>query len=171
MKISYRNSFTDIFWFTLDYQRHSPVAVGVIVLLMILVGLQTPAWMPKSSRWFAILLMSLVAMAVCLLACLAINSLIILLDYLASEKPKQQRRTHTITLSEDQLLEESPCNRTATQWSGLHGLRKSKKYIFAYVTHNSGHVIPRRAFASPAEWNDFSTQMAERYRQHLPRPA
>jgi len=55
---------------------------------------------------------------------------------------------HTITLTDDALIEVTPVNEATHPWSTLHSVIDSKKYIFIFVFANAAHIIPKHAFPS-----------------------
>lgn len=56
---------------------------------------------------------------------------------------------HTITLTNEALIEVTPVNEGKHLWSGLHSVIDTPQYIFIFVAANAAHIIPKRAFPSP----------------------
>jgi YcxB-like protein len=56
---------------------------------------------------------------------------------------------HTITLTDDALIEITPVNEARHLWAGLHSVVNAPHYVFIFVAANAAHIIPKRAFANP----------------------
>jgi hypothetical protein len=61
----------------------------------------------------------------------------------------------TITLREDAFVTESEYGRSETRWTIVQKLARTRRHILVYVAQASALVIPRRAFASSAQWDAF----------------
>lgn len=66
---------------------------------------------------------------------------------------------HTITLSDEGLLEKTEFNEGRWNWSGILRVQTSNDFIFAFVNDSLVHLIPKRAFASPAAALEFETRL------------
>jgi YcxB-like protein len=62
---------------------------------------------------------------------------------------------HTITLSPDGLQERTRVNDSITDWAGLHSIDASQSHIFIYTQPAMAHIIPRRAFPSERDADEF----------------
>ena len=62
---------------------------------------------------------------------------------------------HTITLTPDGLREQTDVNDQRALWQGIQRIEANGDYIFIYMQPNAAHVIPRRAFPSPEEAEQF----------------
>jgi hypothetical protein len=56
---------------------------------------------------------------------------------------------HTITLTDEALIEITPINEARHLWSDLHSVINAKRHIFIFVLHNAAHIIPKRSFPNP----------------------
>src|SRR5262249_36003484 len=62
---------------------------------------------------------------------------------------------HAITLTPEALQERTPVNDSKFAWRGLFRIDSTPEHIFIFVQPNAAHIIPRRAFATPAEADAF----------------
>lgn len=62
---------------------------------------------------------------------------------------------HTITLTPDGLCERTAVNQTTANWRGIYRVVGTPQHIFIFNQPNAAHTIPRRAFASPADAEQF----------------
>ena len=60
-----------------------------------------------------------------------------------------------ISLTQQSLLGEAEFSKTENDWRGIRKIVRSKRYLLIYNTALSAYVVPRRAFASPEEWDRF----------------
>ena len=62
---------------------------------------------------------------------------------------------HTITLTPEALHERTAVNDSKALWRGLFRVDETLEHIFIYTQPNAAYVIPRRAFPSPADAEQF----------------
>jgi len=62
---------------------------------------------------------------------------------------------HTITLTPEALHERTAVNDSKALWRGLFRVDGTLEHIFIFTQPNSAYVIPRRAFPSPADSEQF----------------
>jgi hypothetical protein len=62
---------------------------------------------------------------------------------------------HTYTLRESGLLEQTQANETLVKWGGAQELRRTRDYLLIETGPALFHVIPRRSFASDADFEAF----------------
>lgn len=66
----------------------------------------------------------------------------------SSAKGKGILGEHTITLTEDDLIEETVYNKSFCKWNGILKIVTSRRYLAVHITEQLIHLIPRRAFQS-----------------------
>ena len=62
---------------------------------------------------------------------------------------------HTITLTDDALLEVTPFGEGKNLWKGVYQVVDTPEYIYIFATQYSAHVVPKRAFADAEEAHRF----------------
>jgi len=73
---------------------------------------------------------------------------------------------HTITLTDEALIEETSVNRGVHNWTGIKRMRFSKSYIIINITDAMAHVIPKRAFENTDEEKRFGAFIKEKISMH-----
>jgi YcxB-like protein len=81
-------------------------------------------------------------------------AVIIPLSFISS-KNRTFLTEHTFTLTEDGFIEETVFNRTENRWAAALKVVRTRNYIFLFVSQNAAHAIPRWAFVSDEEWDEF----------------
>ena len=72
------------------------------------------------------------------------------------ERPDRgQLGRHRLVLGEDALSESTAVGESRTTWAGVDRVEQSLDYIFIYTAPSAAHVIPKRAFADPAQAEAF----------------
>lgn len=69
---------------------------------------------------------------------------------------------HTIIIDEKGIDETSVIGDVSYIWTSISSIEQNKDYIFIFVSNLSGHIIPKRYFASEEEANEFY-QLAMKY--------
>ena len=62
---------------------------------------------------------------------------------------------HTIEIDEKGIDETSPAGDVSYLWESISSIEQNKDYIFIFVSNLSGHIIPKRAFASVEDAEEF----------------
>jgi hypothetical protein len=79
-----------------------------------------------------------------------------ILELLQEEKPgRGLLGWHRVGLGEAGLTEMSAVNDSRTAWAGVDRVEQDGEYVFIYTTPHAAHIIPKRAFGSPAEAESF----------------
>lgn len=63
--------------------------------------------------------------------------------------------SQTVTLSEDGIKESTPLNKGFYKWQGIRNIKSNNLYIFIFITDSMGIIIPKRAFPSVVEADNF----------------
>jgi hypothetical protein len=71
---------------------------------------------------------------------------IVLWRALTSEKNKSIICEHTMSLTDDALIETTAFNEGRNLWKGVHRVVDTADYIYIYLSVHSAHIIPKRAF-------------------------
>jgi predicted membrane protein len=70
---------------------------------------------------------------------------------------------HTLEVSPEGFIEESPVNRTESKWAGVYRIRKGINHIYIYTGPNKAHIIPLRAFETKEEFRGFYSDLMNLY--------
>ncbi|MBD7913144.1 YcxB family protein [Clostridium cibarium] len=62
---------------------------------------------------------------------------------------------HTIKMNEEGVREITSYNDTLSKWKAINSVTENKDYIYVIFSNSSFHVIPKRAFNSIEEANEF----------------
>ena len=77
-------------------------------------------------------------------------------DHVSQEVPdKGLLGRHRISLDEDGLTESTAVGESRVSWAGIDRMERTAEAVFVYTTATAAHVIPRRAFKSPADEESF----------------
>ncbi|WP_041701573.1 YcxB family protein [Gottschalkia acidurici] len=68
----------------------------------------------------------------------------------------------TLRLEESGVIEESNTRVNETKWKNIEKLVETQEYLFVYNTENSAYVVPKEAFASESDKEDY-TNMLKKY--------
>ena len=71
---------------------------------------------------------------------------------------------HIITLTPEYVEERTTVNEMKSSWKGIFRIDDTEEYLFILIQPTMAHVIPRRAFPSPAEADGF-LKAARRYHE------
>ena len=72
---------------------------------------------------------------------------------------------HVYTLSPEGLHESTTANEALHKWSGIQSVQKSGKYIHIRINSYLFHLIPRRAFGTEKEFQEFWEKANEYWKQ------
>ena len=65
---------------------------------------------------------------------------------------------HVVTLSADGVRETSAVSESLTKWEGVHSVEANDTYVLIFLTELLVHVIPKRAFATQADADQFLSE-------------
>jgi high-affinity Fe2+/Pb2+ permease len=69
---------------------------------------------------------------------------------------------HVITLNQTELIESTNSNETRLFWGGVEKIFESSGYIVILIKAGELHLVPKHAFATPQEANEF-VHLAKKY--------
>jgi hypothetical protein len=153
MRIEYKFTFADSVLFQAVHQFLSP-QVQLIYGAMFAVIFFAEARDTPVSQALATAGAIWLVMWVLQFAC---NALI-----LVSRKNHSVLTTHRIEIQETGLVEETKFNKSLFYWPGIVKVVSRPGYIAIYVSSQQAHVIPKRAFSSQSEAEQFKTAVLER---------
>ena len=91
----------------------------------------------------------------------AVIGIVLFLTLIASNISKMNKTVLTdcvIILSPDSISAESEYARAEYQWNAVQRLAQNPKYLFLYVMQHGAVIIPKRAFQSKQELENFWQQ-------------
>lgn len=62
---------------------------------------------------------------------------------------------HSLTLTEEGIIETSSSGEAKTNWSAVEKVYDTEKYLYIYISSINAYIIPVRAFKSLDEKNEF----------------
>ena len=62
---------------------------------------------------------------------------------------------HSLLLDDTGIVEETSVNKTVTRYEGVHRLEESDELLLVYLSANGAQIIPKRAFSSEREKDEF----------------
>jgi hypothetical protein len=62
---------------------------------------------------------------------------------------------HTVALTDDALVETTAVNESRQRWIGFYDIVEAADHVFLFVTTNSAHIVPKRAFPDAAAAHAF----------------
>jgi YcxB-like protein len=166
MKISYVNTPNDIFWFNIYNQSRNRTSQLTFFLTIVLTGFLFSSQVPMPQEGA---LSYLVEFIVFELFMVLLYMTITIVYFLFSTSPLKNiavLTNHEITLSEENIIEETPFNRGENSWSGINKVVQNRSYIFIYVSQHGSHVIPKRAFRSVSQTTEFFNYAYECWQKH-----
>jgi hypothetical protein len=72
-----------------------------------------------------------------------------------SKRNKTMLSKQTITLTEPVMICESEFSKSEVKWTAIQRIIRSGNYIYLYISELGALLIPKRAFSSLVEWNEF----------------
>jgi hypothetical protein len=159
MTVSTDITRSDLVLFNLAFaprSRASHVIVAVLsVGYFIYFGLTRPPDSPV--EWLILAGIAIVGAVIALLIMTLVGIAIILMT---ASRGQGVLGRHDFALTPEGLHESTTANVQLSRWSGMHSVEQVGSYLVVRLTPYLVHVIPRRAFASGADFNDFANQAA-----------
>lgn len=62
---------------------------------------------------------------------------------------------HTISINEDELIEETDFNKSHFKWNAISSIEEIRGLLFIRHSGTDVFVVPRKSFSSNEEWNEF----------------
>lgn len=160
MKIKYHNTYGDYFAFLVRYVIRRPDVHVINAVCLALVIWSTMKCMPDEFpavvKW-AVCIVVAAGLALVFLTVFAITMVIGVFSRMNSTFLTE----HTLAIAPEGLVEETEFNRSEYKWSAVQKVVGSRKHLFIYVSAGSAHIVPRRAFDSDAEWEQFHEKLRQ----------
>jgi hypothetical protein len=154
MRLEYRVTFGDYLLFSAVHQFLS-VRLQALYLVLFWLIYTTEA---KNGRLVALVFVGMLYLALWVVQ-LAFNAF-----YLYSSKNKTIVTTHVVEVRDDGFCEETPFNKSLHYWPGIARVVRRPGFVAVYTSAIAAHAIPRRAFASDEQLNQFVAMVRERMR-------
>ncbi|HMJ89502.1 MAG TPA: YcxB family protein [Candidatus Acidoferrum sp.] len=138
--------------FCFYHYLRSPFIVGSCVVFMIMISMVFVQAIPSEASVTEKVIILLV-LEFCAAALFAGSTVL----SVSSRKNKTILTDHTLILSDQNFVEQTVFNRTEQTWESVQKLTRTRTHIFIYIAQYMAHVIPRRAFATEADWDAFFT--------------
>jgi hypothetical protein len=164
MTITYQNRLSDLWRFSAyTYPRRRAFLI-LNGLMVIVFSFMLAPTVSKSEGGILLRALVFLTMLVAILAFINLGALLVTVISYVPSRNKGILTTHTLTLDESGVAEETPTGRTDTKWSGIVHVRQNRSFIFLYVSEYGAHVVPKRAFANAADAHRFFQLATDRGR-------
>ena len=167
MAIRYTNTYLDALAFcTAQQLRSIPLLVFILAFAVFL------AWssVPDTAEGLLAALVFAVLTAIFFTAMLAFQ-LLFNVYWVATNGDRSFLTEHNVELTESCFVTSTRYTRVEVQWAGILAIRRSFNRLFVFEGRWRAHCIPRRAFALTAEFDDFASQLVERWKKACRVPA
>ena len=77
-----------------------------------------------------------------------------------SEKHRSSLCEHTVSLTDQALVEVTPFNEAKNLWSGIYQVVDTTDYIYIFLSLHLAHIIPKRAFPDSTQARQFYERAA-----------
>jgi len=162
MTVQYRNSISDLFWFnayTIPRLRGMQVITLVIVLVFgyLFASTLRPMQAPVPTKWAVFTVLMIGA-----LLFVAVTTILFTLVSSFPRYGRAVREEHTVSLTEEGIVELGTHSRHTIAWAGVQRVRRTPRAVLIYLTETGAHIIPRRAFDNSAAFEQFFEFALER---------
>ena len=157
MRVSYRIKFIDLILFNIYHWFHSPFMLGFFAVLFSIITLLNWQAVTKQADEHS-LFVNVFTFAVLEFVFVAVIVIVLLLTVIVGNISKMNKTVLTdcaITLNPDSIFAESKYARAEYQWNAVQKLAQNSKYLFLYVMQHGAVIIPKRAFQSNQELENF----------------
>ena len=158
MKTKYRNTYADLLAFICHHYSRLFTLQAITLIFVAFTSMSTLREIPGDAAIHVKIVTFVLKEGILLGGYLLVIGLVSILG-MASKLNKAFFTEHTITIDEGGLTEETVFNRSEYKWAGIQKIIITNGYVFAFVSQHAAHVIPRRAFESQAEWDDFVAKL------------
>jgi len=159
--IKYSITLYDLIKCRLWLAAHSRFLVGLLCIFSLLIPLQVCNESQFSKQTIGVKVIMFFMVFAIISAFLAIVELVIMILFTLVSKNLGLLGRHELEIGEDGLAERTEINESLYRWSGFQKLRKSRNYLFLYVTDHSAHVVPKRAFSSARAAAEFENRILQ----------
>ena len=159
-EITYSVEIADMKAFQRHHRRTSPVIRRLRIFLLLLfvgLGLQSTIQLESGSIGYRILYFFVELGLFALLAAIIsfVTNRIAQFRTFRDGERHGVLGEHTITITPETLHERTAVNDSKAFWRGIFRIDATSQHIFIFTQPGAAHVIPRRAFTSPAVAEDF----------------
>ena len=145
-RVEYENTFLDLIVFTSVHQFVSPVLQALYCGMALLIFAVEQMGDDSLSGAIVATMFYVLMWA----AQFVVNVL-----YLYSRKNRSVLTRHVIELRDEGLYEATQFNQSMFFWPGIVKAVRLVGYVAVYVTPHIAHIIPKRAFSSPSDVEEF----------------
>ncbi len=157
MKVSYRNKWLDIISFNIFHLSRSPILLGGLGICLIVIGSVNWQIASDSTTKYS-QLVKIVVFVILQISCVSVIVLIALLIIVLSNISKMNKTVladTVLTLGSAGITSESQYARSELKWDAVQKLARTRSHIFLYIMQHGAIVIPKRAFSTNDEWDQF----------------
>ena len=163
MKISFENTFLDIWKFNCSHQFRNVATQAVYILGGLAIFSIIYQYEIDGVKQNSLLASFFIAGVFYLF--MWIFQLVFNLFSLYSKSNKSVLTQHTVEIQDEALFEETKYNRSYFYWNGIEKILQAAGFIAVYVTAHTAILIPRRSFKSVELKNKFYESLLEKKKQ------
>lgn len=165
MEITTNTTRWDIF--RLSFHVVFTFKVYALIVLYIFIGISIDDLQDFSSKYIILIVLSVLGGGVAFLVGMVFALILI---YLPKPLAPKGLGEHIFTINQQGLHERAPTNERIDKWSKIRSIEKSKNLIIIRVTSRyffqfHYHLIPRRAFTTEVEFEEFFTRANEFWKE------
>jgi hypothetical protein len=149
-----QNTFQWRYMWRLAESRPGLVFLGLVITW----GSLDAAFRSDSPSWLIRLLFFVIFFAITAAvggALILIVTWLIILINTRRVRASGQLGEHTIILTPEHVYERTEVTELRSLWRGVCRIEASRTHLFIFIKPTSAHIIPRRAFATPADADQF----------------
>lgn len=136
--VTYENRFWQLVWFLCWHQFSSWAMQLINGVLPVLFIIFWQDWLNPTKAVF---------LGIGLYCVIWLLQVLFNAVYVLSRKDKCVLTTHTITLTDTALCEETPYNRSEFYWHSVEKVFERGGFLMIYISKNFAFIIPKEAFA------------------------
>jgi hypothetical protein len=155
MKITYHNTVRDRLAFAAFHLPRSPMIILITVGFFLFITFESiiPD-IPKDKSLAFQIFYVIIAEAIQASIIFAVWTVIVLVGTI-SKKNKTLAAERTLTFSEDSFVSDTSFAHSEYKWPMVQKLARTGSHIFLYLNKDSAVIVPRRAFESSSQWDEF----------------
>lgn len=162
MTIEFETTVDDIVAFNIYHFEHSPAGrrqaflVRYVVPLIIALLFLLMSGLDDSGLWFAF--PGLIVLAAWVILFPILHRWVLRMSvksFLREGRSPAMIGKRTLMLEDDSIFESTDAGENRTKWKAVEQIVKDHDVIYIYISAVLAHVVPRRAFATEAEFDRF----------------
>jgi hypothetical protein len=163
MKVTYRLNRRDIFFGNVQQLFYQPVVLVFFAGLFTVISYRNWQAIPPDKTLLVKFITFIILEIIPVLWITAVLGLYLFFIIL-SRRNKTLLVEQTITLNEDNMISQSEYGRSEITWKAVQRVVRTRNYLFLYLSQVGACLIPKRAFNSKEECDNFVNFCIEKSR-------